>query len=261
MSQKDFKTSYKIAYLAKEIIASDVTINKASIDATKASAIKTKAELEKHIAKNGLSFTTVPTMLKENDYSVGALQDARSLVRWAFEAKPGDISEPFSIGDQFIVATLDKVLEKGVQDAETARSGCESIIRNKKKAEEIIKKIGNNPSLETAAGTYKKSITTTGSDSLITFNTQIINGLGMESKVIGAAFNKEYLKSPSKPFEGTTGVYVVKINSIQNKTAETPDVVAQQTTQRLSAIRSQTNSWFEGLRKQADIEDNRSKHF
>lgn len=261
MNQKDFKTAYKIAYMAKEIIASDVTINKSSIDATKASASKSKSELEKYAAKNGLSLTTVPTMLKENDYSVGALQDARSLVRWAFEAKVGDVSESFSIGDQFVVAVLDKVVEKGLQDAETARPGCEAIIRNKKKAEQIIKKIGNNPSLETAAGIYKKSIVTVGTDSSITFNSQIINGLGMEAKVIGAAFNEEFKNKPSKPFEGTTGVFVVKVNGVQNKNTETTEEAKQQANQKLSAIRSQSNSWFEGLRKQADIVDNRSKHF
>lgn len=40
ISQKDFKPAYKVAYLAKEIIAGEATIN-ASLQATKASAVKT----------------------------------------------------------------------------------------------------------------------------------------------------------------------------------------------------------------------------
>ena len=67
-----------------------------------------------------MRLTEVPTLIKENDYNVGALQDARQLVRWAFEAKKGDVSEPFAIGDQYIVAQLDKTAEKGVQDAACA---------------------------------------------------------------------------------------------------------------------------------------------
>lgn len=65
----------------------------------------------------------MPSVIKENDFTVGALQDARALVRWAFESKKDAVSEPFSIGDQFVVAVVDKVEEEGVQDAGTARSG------------------------------------------------------------------------------------------------------------------------------------------
>jgi peptidyl-prolyl cis-trans isomerase D len=261
ISQKDFKTAYKIAYVGKEISASDVTVNKASLEATKASAEKNKEGLEKYIAKNGLSLTTVPNLIKENDYQIGALQDARGLVRWAFEAKKGDISEPFSIGDQFIVAILDKINEKGVQDATIARPGCEAIIRNNKKGEIIKKKIGNNPTLESTAAAYGKTIQTVGLDTTITFNSQIINGVGMESKLIGASFNKEYQTKASPLFEGTTGVFILKVNYIQNKTPETPEATSQRITSKISSIRSQTNGWYEGLRKQADIVDERSKHF
>ena len=73
VSQKDFKTAYKIAYLGKEILASEATINKSSIEATKASAEKSKADLEKLISKNGLSMTTVPNLIKENDYQPMAM--------------------------------------------------------------------------------------------------------------------------------------------------------------------------------------------
>ena len=260
-SQKDFKTAYKIAYVAKEILASEATINKSSLEATKASAEKSKANLEKMISKNGLSMTTVPNLIKENDYQIGALQDARSLVRWAYEAKKGDISEPFSIGDQFIVAVLDKVVEKGLQDAATARPGCEVIIRNNKKAEIIKKKLGSNPTLESVASAYSKSIQNAGADSTLTINSQIIPNVGMEPKILGAAFNKNYQNKPSPAIQGTTGVFVIKVNAIQNKPAPAPEVIAQQTTEKTGRIRSQTNGWYEGLKKQADIVDNRSKHF
>ena len=261
ISQKDFKPAYKIAYVGKEILASEATINKSSLEATKASAEKTKVDLEKLISKNGLSFTTVPNLIKENDYQVGALSDARSLVRWAYEAKQGDISEPFSIGDQFVVAVLDKVVEKGLQDVTTARPGCEVIIRNNKKAEIIKKKLGETPTLESAAAAYSKSIQNAGGDSTLTINSQIINGVGMESKIIGAAFNKNYQTKNSPAIQGTTGVFVVKVNNIQSKPAPSQEVLNQQTIEKTGRLRSQTNGWYEGLKKQADIVDNRSKHF
>ena len=261
ISQKDFKPAYKIAYMAKEIGASDVTINKASLEATKASALKSKEELEKFIKKSGLSLVTAPAMLKENDYQIGNIQEARGIVRWAFEAKKGEVSEPFSVGDQFIVAVLDKINEKGTQDAETARSGCESIIRNKKKADIIIQKIGSNPTLESAAKVYNKTIQTAGADTTLFINSQIINGVGMEAKIIGAAFNKAYQSKVSPLIDGTTGVFILKVNAIQSKPSLTPEAIAQQIINKTGTLRSQTNGWYEGLRKQANIVDERSKHF
>ncbi len=261
VSQKDFKSAYKIAYLGRDIFASDATLNKSSLDATKASAEKTKADLEKYISKAGKSFTNITNLIKENDYQVGALQDARSLIKWAFTAKVGDVSEPFSIGDQYVVAVLDKVLEKGEMDATAARPGCEAIIRNNKKAEVIKKKIGANATLESVQAAYGKTIQNAGADSSLTFNAQIINGVGMEGKVIGAAFNKEYQSKVSPLIDGTTGVFIIKVNSVQSKPAESAEVLASQKSAKINTLRSQTNGWYEGLKKQADIEDQRSKFF
>ena len=261
MSQKDFKPAYKIAFVAKEITSSDLTVNAASLEATQASSVKNGAELTKYCEKKGLKITENPTPVKENDFSVGNMQEARQLVRWAFESKKDAVSEPFNIGNDFVVAVVNKIQEEGVQDAATARSGSEAIIKNEKKAEIIKKKLGSSPTLETAAAAYNKQVMQAGADSSITFSSQIINGLGVEAKLIGASFNKENLTKPTAPISGTNGVYVLKVNSIQSKPADTPDVLAQQASNRLSAIRSQTNNWYEGLKKQATIEDSRSKLF
>lgn len=258
VTQKDFKPAYKIAYIGKDIIPSDETINKASLAATKASSEKNKQALEKYVAKNGLSLTAVPSLIKENDFTLGALSEARQIIKWAFEAKKGAISEPFSMTDQYIVAVVDKISEKGVQDATTARPGCEVIIRNKKKADLIKKKVGKSPTLESCASSYGKSIQVAGADSSITFNSQIINNIGMEPKIIGAAFNKNYQTKPSPAIDGNSGVYVIKINTINNKPTDPNN---QQTLNKMAALRGQTNGWYEGLKKQADIVDKRSEHF
>lgn len=264
LSQKDFKpgnVGYKIAYMAKEITPSEATVNTASLNATKASAEKNAANLSKYVAKNGLKFTQVPNLIKENDFSVGALQDARALVRWAFDAKKGDVSEPFSIGDEFVVAQLDKINQKGTQDAATAKSGCEAIIRNNKKAEILIKKIGANPTLESVATANNKQVQQAGADSSLTMVSQMIQQIGLESKVIGASFNKEYQSKVSAPIKGTSAVYLIKVNSVQAKPADTAEVIEAQAKTRLGAIRQQLGNWFEGLKKPADITDNRSKYF
>ena len=261
-SQSNFKPAYKIAYIGKQIIPSDETINAASLAATKASASKNSKELTDYAAKNGLKMIDLPGItIKENDYAVSNLQDARSLVRWIFTAKKGDVSEPIAVGDQFIVATVNKIYEEGTQDAATARPNAEAAVRNRKKADMIIAKLGNNPTLESAAAAYNKQVLTAGADSSITMNARIINGIGSEPKVIGASFNKDFQTKVSPPIPGATGVYVIKVNNIQQKAEPSEAEKLTQISTQMSTLRQATNNWFEALRKQANIKDKRSKFF
>jgi len=189
------------------------------------------------------------------------LQDARQLIKWAFDAKPGEVSEPFSIEDQFVVGVLNRIQPKGLPDARTARPLVELTVRNRKKAEQIFKKIGNTPTLESAAAAYNVQPSMAGADSSLTLSAQIINGIGNEPKVIGASFNEAFQKKVSSPIAGTNGVYVIKVNSTGTRPADAPEVMSQQADQRVRSLVQQMSGWFESLKKTADIKDDRHKFF
>ena len=262
LNQKNFEPAYKIAYEAKEILPSDETINLASTQATKLSGEARDAKaLDAYIAKSGLKKIDVPTVVKENDYQLGSLQDARQLIKWAFEAKLGEVSDAFNIEDQFIVAVLDKIQPEGIPDAKTARPMVELTVRNLKKADEITKKLTGASTLDAAAAVYKVQVGTAGADSTLTFSAQIINGVGQEPKLIGASFNQVYQTKISEPIAGTNGVYVLKVNSTGSKATSTPEIIAAQASERTKAMLQTTYSFFESLKKVADIKDNRSKIF
>lgn len=258
-NQKNFSPAYKIAFVAREIMAGESTINAASLSATKASALNDAKSLAEYAEKNGLRLVENPTLVKENDYTIGSIQDARGIVQWINDAKPGEVSEPFNIGNDFIVVTIDKAYKEGLQDAATARDGAEPMIIKEKKTEMIISKLGANPTLESAAAAYGKTIMTAGEDSLLTMSSQVVTGLGVEPKLIGASFNKAYQSAPSAPFAGTSGVYVVKVKSISTKPSAGNEEMLNQN--RLNSLRGANNSWYESLRKLAKIKDDRSKHF
>ncbi len=262
LSQKGASPAYKIGFLAKEIYSSEETINNASNNAVKLSAEKDAKKLEAYLQKNGLQKTSVPTLIKENDAQIGQMQDARQLVRWVFEAKKGDVSDPMPVGEQFVVATVDKIYEEGSQDVETARPLAEKAIREEKKAAQIIAALGANPTLESASAKYAKEIKMTGADSSITFKAQIIDSIGNEPKLIGAIFNKANLNKVAAPVAGKSGVYVFKVNSTGEKAADPTEDKVQMRMQQTIALRNQAvSNWFEGLRKKATIKDNRSKFF
>lgn len=261
LSQKNVGAAYKIAFLAKPISAGAATINDASLAATKASAQKDAKGLENYLKSIGKSMIESPSLIKENDFAIGNMQDARALVKWAFGAKKGEVSEPFSIGDDFVIATVNNIYEEGTQDAATARKGAEAIIRNEKKADMIMGKLGANPTFEKAAAAYNKTVMTAGADSSITMAAQIINGLGVEYKVIGAAFNKDNQSKVSQPIPGTSAVYLIKTESIGQKLDPTAEAKAQAEAAAATKLRQQAANWFEALRKNADIKDTRSKIF
>jgi len=138
----------------------------------------------------------------------------------------------------------------------------EAAVRNQKKAAVIVAKLGASPTLESAAAAYNKQVEIAGADSTLTFNSQVVANAWAEPKVIGACFNKDNQTKVSAPIEGGSGVFLVKVNSIGIKAANTPEAEAQQKTQQTSALRNQAAAgWFEGLKNQATIQDNRSKYY
>jgi len=262
LSQKGASPAYKIGFLAKEIFASEETINNASNEAIKLSAEKDAKKMQAYLDKKGLAKVSVPTLVKENDASIGQMQDARALVRWVFEAKKGDVSDPMPVGDQFVVATVDKIYEEGTQDVETAKPLAENAIREEKKAAEIIKSLGANPTLESASAKYTKEIKMAGADSSLTFKSQFIDSIGNEPKLIGALFNKANLNKVAAPVGGKAGVFVFKVNNIAEKAANPTEDKIQKRLEQTTALRNQAvSNWFEGLRKKATIKDDRSKFF
>jgi peptidyl-prolyl cis-trans isomerase D len=166
------------------------------------------------------------------------------------------------VKDDYVVAVVDKKLKEGVPDAGTARPMVEGIIRNQKKADQIKSKLNNPSTLEAAAAVYKLQVLSSGADSTLTFDAQIINGIGNEPRVAGAAFNKEYQTKVSPAFAGNTGVFVIKVNSVAAKSPGSADLEKLQMNEQLNRnIQDALNQSFNALKKTADIKDNRSRFF
>jgi peptidyl-prolyl cis-trans isomerase D len=57
------------------------------------------------------------------------------------------------------------------------------------------------------------------------------------------------------------GVYLIKVNSIAEKPADSPDVIAQKNMQEIQSQQQVLmRGWFDSLKKLADIKDDRSKY-
>jgi peptidyl-prolyl cis-trans isomerase D len=262
LDKKNPGPCYQIAYLSREILPSEETVNNATARANKLSGTaRDLKSFNDYVKKNGMESMRIdhPMPLKANDYQMGALQDARQVVRWAFDAKEGDVSEPMNVGDQFVVATVRKILPAGLPEPSVIRPQVETQIRNMKKAEQIKEKVKNTSTLETIAAVYNTPAQNAGADSSITFNAQLINGMA-EPKVIGAAFNKANLNKISAPIPGNTGVFYINVGAYGTKSDPASQNNAQQDADRARMLGQQLSSgFFESLKKVSDIKDERSK--
>ncbi|MFT3949619.1 MAG: peptidylprolyl isomerase [Agriterribacter sp.] len=254
--QKNFETAYKIAYLAKAIEPSKETDDAASAAATKfASESRTEKAFDDAVAKNKFN-KRIADNVKEMDYQVAGLPASRSFVKWIYESKPGTVSDPISVGDQYVVAVITGEKQAGVQSAATAKLAVEPILRNRKKAEILRQKFGKYTAIDDAAKNAGQQVQVTDS---IRFSDNFKPGFGNELIVIGAAFNKGYEANPSQPLTGTTGVYVVKVRNIGALPNDAANVEEQRKAALMQMKQTMGYGLMEALKEAAKIEDTRLK--
>lgn len=257
MTQKGIEPAYKIAYFSKPIESGEETINTASTAATQfaAEARDTKS-FEAAAQKKKLSPRIAE--VKPNEYQVIGLGAARKLVKWAYENKVGTVSEPESIGDKYIVALISEEKEEGTPKAKDVRMQVENIVRNYKKAQQIIGKIGNSKDMNAIAQSFKTSVSRADS---LSFLSPFIPGIGAESKFTGAAFDARNKGKVIGPIAGNSGVFFVQNLSLVLK----PSVDVDYRTRRQQMEQSQKGNlgykFVESLRKSATIKDNRIDFF
>ena len=92
--------------------------------------------------------------LMPNAQNVNNLTSAREIVRWAYSNKPGAVSQPFDVDGNYVIALLKNVREKGTAAPKDVKDEVTYKIRNEKKAEQIIAKLGTVNSLDDAAKKY-----------------------------------------------------------------------------------------------------------
>ena len=257
LGQKNPQPAYKIAYLSKSIIASNETVTAASTAASQFYATsKNKKAFDENTLK--LKKQALPSGdIKVIDFAVqniGTGGDSRKLVRWVYDNNVGDISEPFEIGEKYVVAIITSANKPGLPNVSALRPLVESIVRNQKKAKQIIDTKFKGATLEVIA---TSAATTVQKVDSVLFSNPFIVGIGMEPKVAGAAFNANLKGKLSEAIAGANGVYAVRVENIGAKTSNADVASIKQTlmqSQKMAAYRSS-----EALKKSASIKDNRGK--
>ncbi|MEP6683121.1 MAG: SurA N-terminal domain-containing protein [Parafilimonas sp.] len=256
LGQRGNETGYKIAYLSKPIVASTETDNAASNAASQFAAISRDQKTFEANAKKEKIPVLASQEFKENDFTVPGLGESRELVKWAYDNKVGTVSDPQNINDNYIVALLTGVSNKGLASPTAVQQSVEPLVRNEKKAKIIIAQMKGSTLQQVSQSAHQP---VQKIDSL-NFSSFVVQSLGNEPDFIGAAFNKQLLNKMSAPIAGNSGVYVVQSEGVSatSNIGQTAEMQKQQIEQTL---KQQAGQAVTALRKAADVEDNRAKFY
>ena len=215
----------------------------------------TLEDFEGNATAEGLMLNTAT--VSTDDTNVGSIIDGRSIVKWAFNSKPGKLSEIFNLDNRFIVAMVSNATEKGYMPQQNVEVFLRNELLNEKKGEKISSdlKAKNLTGITAAAQAMNSKVEEA---KFVTFNTASIAGVGTEYALIGAAATAEKGKLQG-PIAGNRGVYMFTVTD-QTLNTQPIDLVAE-TEKYNQRIYSMMNQFMTVLKDHADIEDNRIKFY
>jgi peptidyl-prolyl cis-trans isomerase D len=256
LEHKKIEPAYKVAYFTKRIDPSTETDNQASGLANQFSGqSQNLKEFDANVAKNKYQKIISPE-IRPMEMAIPNLGPNRQLVRWIYEADLGDVSEPFRVEDKYVVAVVTEINKEGTMSPAKARPMVEVLLRNRKKAAQIIQKIGKPATLEAAAGTAGQTIQRADS---VGFAAGFIPNVGQEIKVIGAAFNKAWQGKVTPPIGGNGGVFVLRTESVFARPNPSADIEQQRNMFLMQQRSSISYRAIEAMKRAATIKDNRAK--
>lgn len=209
-----------------------------------------------------LGLTVMDLSATKGNTFISGLGSSQQTMNFLEGADEGDISTPIELGTQFIVIKMTQKTKEGYRPLEEVRSQIETQVKNEKRKEITAEKVAGllsaNSGLAALAEADGKTVMDV--DNLAKSST-VISGGGREPKVIGSIFGLQQ-GTVSSPIKGAAAVYVVEVKSITEPSTSTLDEATASTIR--GDLEQKLNErylsvWLDELKKEADIEDNRSR--
>lgn len=252
----------KAAVVDKVIHSSKATTDNAYTKANQFFSAVNKDNFKEVADKQELHVQKAPNTTAMSD-NLAATTAPRELIRWAFEAKAGDVSDQiFETEEYFIVARMVNVKPKGVQPLKAIKSEIEPEVKQMVKAKMLKEKLNNalngSKNIQEVAQKVDKSAVEVEN---VVFSNPVIPGLSLEYAVVGTVFGLQP-NQPSKAIEGNNGVFAVEVDSFVNPDNLTEPQLSNEKKQRRQTLRQQSfNSIFTALQNAAKIDDNRIRFY
>ena len=194
--------------------------------------------------------------LLANTINIPGLESPRELVKWAYDAKIGDVSDVFEFNNKIVVASLTSIKDEGLVDLEDVRSSVEPIVLNAKKAEMLLEDLSQYSTLQEIESNY--GVTTKSAEGLLFSNTQVPT-LGNEPGFIGAVFALAEGET-SDAFTTSRGVCMVNVDKVISSPSSSDFSGAKNSL--ISNLQSRSSfQVYQALLELADVQDNRANFY
>ncbi len=255
--QKDFEPGTKLAIITKPLLISAETDQEIFNKASRFAAEHTDSKgYDDAVKKANLNKISSPAF-KVNDFSVPGIGASREVIRWAYNAKVGDVSPVFKLDTRYIVVKLTGTQDKGLQKVDDKnRPQLESLVKAEKKAKILKEKYKSMTSLESIAQASGQQVMT--SDSFNADNAFLPN-LGPAPKVIGYAFYSGFkINTVSPALKTTDGVFFIMVTNRFEKPVNPNDPMAGRQREQMEsqAKNAVGGGMLESMRKNANVKYN-----
>jgi peptidyl-prolyl cis-trans isomerase D len=266
LDQSPLTKQIQVGTLVKNVTPSEATDHEYYTKANEFAGLNNTYDKFNKVIESGKmeGVTKVALKLGPMDKQVNDIESARPLVSWAYKAKEHDVtSTVLKFGNKYVVATLDKIREKGFTPLADIRPEIENKVKQQKKADKISaiieSKRQGTKTLEELAKNLNVDVQPVAG---LHFTSSTLGNAGVEANVIAAACALEKGKM-SAPITGENGVYVLKVNNIDqpadNDLKSKVPVVRNYIERNFGA---RTNYYaYDALKELARIKDNRREFY
>ena len=248
----------QVAILEKETLASKETYNDFYAKANKFATLAAGSidNYNAAVDSMGVYSHTFNTVL-ESTSSYGAVDNAKEITRWVFEAKKGKVSNIITVNNNFFfVAAVKDVHKEGYATVKEAAASIQPVLYMEKAGEKLQKDVEAKISGLTSLDAIAEALgTTVSTESNVTFSS-------LTSQALDPAFLGAVAAAPQGkicgPVLGTVGVYVFEVTGRDTGAFYTEDDAKNLRTQK-----TQYNSQMltAVMADDADVKDNRARFF
>ena len=205
-------------------------------------------------AASEASVTPRIAVINQGDRVLRGLEDSRDVVRWAYGAEVGDVSEIFTVGKNYVIAMLTAIDNDEYASMEKAEAQLRAQVLRDKKYDYIVKELSGSTLDEQAASLGTQPATF----DQVNYASFYIEGPGFEPRLVGAiaAADKGVVSAPVKGFSGVYVFVVDDIKTEEKQTAEGEKVRAQAMYENMAQ-----QLFLASIQQMAKIEDLRGKYF
>ena len=243
---------YRLATLTYPVEASQETQRNIHKEAS-LFAVNAKGSVEK-FNEAAASLSTSTMNVEQGSRNVPGLANSLEVVRWANDAKVGEVSDLIKLEDGYVVAVVTAIDDAEYKSLAKVSSQIKNTLLREKKAALLKEKMQGATLEEIAANAEAKVEEFSDAKS----SAYYVKGLGVEPRVLGAVVAAETGKLLPL-VEGNSGVYAVVVDEVATEEAQTLEAERVKAQAEVEAMAARRAMW--AVQEKANIVDGTVKYF